>query len=72
MTYLLSLEDIHISNGIENRLQNINLSINVGEKIAILGKSGAGKTTLIKVSNGSLHPNSGRIKLKCLGETNRP
>lgn len=48
----------------ENRkiLQNINLSIGSGEKIAIVGKSGHGKTTLIKCIIGMCIPESGEIK----------
>ena len=42
-------------------LENISLSINKGESIAIIGQSGAGKTTLIDVILGLLHPDKGDI-----------
>jgi ABC-type multidrug transport system fused ATPase/permease subunit len=42
-------------------LDNINLKINKGEKLAIVGANGAGKTTLIKLVCGLLEPVSGRI-----------
>jgi len=44
-------------------LENINLNINKGEIIGILGENGAGKTTLIKLMVGLLHPNSGTIEI---------
>ena len=44
-------------------LENINLNINEGEIIGILGENGAGKTTLIKLMVGLLHPNSGNIEV---------
>ena len=44
-------------------LKNINLNINKGEIIGILGENGAGKTTLIKLMVGLLHPNSGTIEI---------
>ena len=42
-------------------LNNINLSVNEGEIIGILGENGAGKTTLIKLMIGLLYPSSGNI-----------
>lgn len=44
-------------------LQDINLSVQAGEKVAIVGVNGAGKTTLMKLICGLLHPTSGRILL---------
>lgn len=44
-------------------LQDINLTVKAGEKVAIVGVNGAGKTTLMKLICGLLHPTSGRILL---------
>ncbi len=44
-------------------LKNINLNIEEGEIIGILGENGAGKTTLIKLMVGLLHPNQGSINI---------
>lgn len=42
-------------------LENIHLEIQFGEKVAIIGKSGSGKTTMLKILLGLLPPTQGRI-----------
>ena len=42
-------------------LQNVNLTINKGEKIAIMGPNGSGKSTLFLCLNGVYKPTSGNI-----------
>jgi len=52
-------------------LENINLNIEKGEIIGILGENGAGKTTLIKLIIGLLHPTSGKINVNGFDPWNR-
>ncbi len=42
-------------------LDNLNLEINSGESVAIVGRSGVGKTTLIELIMGYYQPDNGRI-----------
>ncbi len=44
-------------------LTNVNLTVNVGEKIAIVGHNGAGKTTLVKLLQRLYDPSEGEILL---------
>lgn len=44
-------------------LNNINLTINAGERLALVGVNGAGKTTLVKLLSGLYKPTSGSIKI---------
>lgn len=44
-------------------LQNINLSLKDGEKIAIVGRAGSGKTTLLRMLMGLYQPTDGEITL---------
>ncbi len=48
-------------------LSNINLTVERGEFVAIVGFSGAGKTTLMSLVAGLIRPDSGSVKLE--GET---
>lgn len=43
-------------------LTNINLAIAAGEKVAIIGPSGAGKTSLIQLLAGELQPSAGTVR----------
>jgi phosphonate transport system ATP-binding protein len=42
---------------------DVDLSIDSGERVAVLGSSGAGKTTLLSMINGSLSPTSGCVEV---------
>src|SRR3954463_6353495 len=50
-------------NGYTHVLKNINLDIEEGDFVAIVGYSGAGKTTLISLLAGLIKPDSGSISL---------
>lgn len=45
-------------------LQNINLHINKGESVALIGKNGSGKSTLLKLISKIMYPDSGSITAK--------
>ena len=42
-------------------LDNVNLTIEPGRVVGLLGPNGSGKTTLLKLCNGLLTPSSGQI-----------
>lgn len=42
--------------------RNFNLQVNVGERVAIIGPNGIGKTTLLKCLMGELEPTNGKVK----------
>ena len=61
---LLEIKDLNKSFDNKEILKDINLSIQSGRIIGLLGKNGVGKTTLIKLINDLLTPTSGEILIK--------
>lgn len=55
--------DLKKSFGNNHVLKGFNLSIQQGENVAVLGKSGSGKSVLIKCIVGLIKPDSGQIKV---------
>lgn len=52
-------------------LNDINLTINQGEKVAILGPNGAGKSTLFQLFNGLLKPTTGVVTVEDMEVTKK-
>lgn len=44
-------------------LRNINLEVQRGESVALIGENGSGKSTLLKVIAGVLHPTTGSVQV---------
>jgi len=42
-------------------LDNVSITLNAGERVAILGKNGSGKTTLLRTLGGIIMPNEGKL-----------
>ncbi len=62
--YIIDIKNVSFAyDGNKNVLNNINIQINKGEKVAILGRSGVGKSTLIKMLTGSYENYSGEISV---------
>lgn len=58
----LNIENISKSYGDLKVLNSVNLTIMPTDKIALIGNNGVGKSTLCKILEGSLKPDSGTIK----------
>lgn len=58
---MIRLENIHKSFGKQTVLSNLSLSVNTGETQVLLGLSGSGKTTVLKLINALLKPDSGGV-----------
>ncbi|KRA20472.1 ATP-binding cassette domain-containing protein [Lysobacter sp. Root604] len=58
---LITVQNVDYSVGGPLLLENVELSIEPGERIALIGRNGAGKSTLMKLLAGEIQPDDGRI-----------
>lgn len=60
---VISIKNLKKSFGSLKVLDGVNLNIKLGENLAVLGKSGSGKSVLIKIISGLLKPDEGTVKV---------
>lgn len=60
---MIELEDVSVSFGEKHVLAGLDLKIYPGETTVIVGRSGSGKTVLLKLMIGLLAPRSGRVRV---------
>lgn len=60
---LLEIKNLNMSYENKKILNNINIKVEGGKIVGLLGKNGVGKSTLIKIINGLLQKDSGEILL---------
>ena len=58
---MLKLEGVHAYYGTSHILHGIDLSIEQGETVTLLGRNGAGKTTTMRTIMGLLRPKEGQV-----------
>lgn len=59
----LQIEDLHVSYGSIAAIKGIDISVEKGKIVALLGSNGAGKTTTLKTISGLIQPQSGTIQV---------
>ncbi len=60
---LVSFEDVRLGYGSTNVLRGVSFNVMPGETKILLGESGAGKTSIMKLAAGLIRPDSGRIRV---------
>ena len=61
MTSLLSVSDLEVAYGNIPALRGIDLDVNKGEIVTLIGANGAGKTTTLRTISGLLKPKTGEV-----------
>ena len=63
---IVELDDVRLAFGENRILCGVDLSLSQGERLVVLGQSGGGKSTLLRLILGILKPNQGSVKFKGL------
>lgn len=64
MAHILGMEEVGVSLGSRPILGGLNLSLENGSRIGIVGPNGGGKSTLLKLMTRALEPDTGRVTMK--------
>ena len=60
---IVEIKDVFFSYNGNEVLQDVNLNVHQGDFIAMIGPNGGGKTTLLKLMLGLLHPDRGAVSV---------
>ena len=60
---LIKIRDLHFARGDRAIFKGVNIDIHRGEVVAIMGPSGTGKTTLMRLIGGQLKPDRGTVEI---------
>jgi phospholipid/cholesterol/gamma-HCH transport system ATP-binding protein len=60
----VAVEDVHKSYGTQKVLNGVTLSVAQGETLAVLGRSGTGKSVLLRLIIGLAKPDSGSVRIQ--------
>lgn len=58
---MIVFEHVHFRHGDRAVLRDVTFSVNPGETVVLVGRSGAGKSTVLKLINRMLEPHEGRV-----------
>lgn len=74
MSQLISLDNVSLAFGLHPLLDKVKFGIEKGERVCLIGRNGAGKSSLMKVIAGSILPDSGTVwrspglRIACLSQ----
>jgi ATP-binding cassette subfamily F protein uup len=64
MNNLIQLNNISLAFGLHDLLDQVKLQVTAGERVCLIGRNGTGKSSLLKIIDGSLQPDNGSVWVK--------
>src|SRR3990167_2146893 len=61
MSNLITLDSVSLAYGLDPLLDAVKLQISRGERVCLIGRNGAGKSSLLKIIEGTVLPDSGQV-----------
>jgi ATP-binding cassette subfamily F protein uup len=61
MSNLITLDNVSLAYGLSHLLDKSKLQITAGERVCLIGRNGEGKSSLLKIIEGGLLPDSGNV-----------
>lgn len=61
MAFLLGCENVHLEYPTKTIFESFSLGVNDGDSIGVVGKNGDGKSSLLKLFDGTIEPDDGRV-----------
>lgn len=62
MSNLITLDDVCLAFGLDALLDHVKFQVATGERVCLIGRNGAGKSSLLKVIDGTMLPDSGSVR----------
>ena len=63
MAYI-NIQSVNLAFSVTRLFEDINLTVEQGEKVALIGRNGSGKSTLLKLVMGKIRPDSGTVAIQ--------
>ncbi len=60
---MIEFRNVSFAYGDRDVLRDVSFTIHIDERVAVLGESGEGKTTILRLILGLLHPDSGEVRI---------
>ena len=60
---MISVENLKVEFGVKPLFDDVSFVINDRDRIALVGKNGAGKSTMLKILSGLQKPTSGNVSI---------